>query len=174
MKLIEFKIRRFKDLLTGILLDCGTKWSLIRYNAVDYVLDGYIFINKRYILYENEIGEGTIQHQILSLKSRTDYFHFNENTNILDDNNLLFSILKKEKELVAICLHCEDIIYVGRIKEVNLKSFALNTYDTELRQSGVMNLEFSKVRYIQIRTDYLNSLCLLLKQKDFSESSRQS
>lgn len=34
MELIEFKIRRFKELTTGILIDSGTKWSLIRHAKV--------------------------------------------------------------------------------------------------------------------------------------------
>ena len=35
MKLIKIKIRRFKELVTGILIRSGAKWSLIRLNAVD-------------------------------------------------------------------------------------------------------------------------------------------
>ena len=67
MKLIEFKIRRFKELITGVLLSSGTKWSLIRLNAVDYVLDGLQFTNKKYIVYEDVIKENTMLHKILSI-----------------------------------------------------------------------------------------------------------
>ena len=70
MKLVELKIRRFKELITGILLDSGKQWALIRLNVVDYVLDGFQFTNKKYIVYENDIKECTMLHRILSLKSR--------------------------------------------------------------------------------------------------------
>ena len=165
MDLIKIKIRRFKELLTGILLGSGTNWSLIRYNAVDYVLDGYSFINNRCILYKSKVEENTIQHKILSLKNKAEKSPIFENNNILDNNTLLFSVLQREKELLAICLHSEDVIYVGRVKEVFSKSFGFDTYDTELQKSGIINIEYSKVRYIQIRTDYLNSLCLLLDEE---------
>ena len=55
MKIVEIKIRRFKDLVKGILLGSGAKWSLIRVNVVDYVLDGYQFTNNKYVVYENKI-----------------------------------------------------------------------------------------------------------------------
>ena len=57
---------------------------------------------------------------------------------------------------------CGEIIYVGKIKDVGAKSFALDTYSTELQKTGIMNIEFAKVRYVQIHTDYLDSLSLLI------------
>ena len=49
MELVKIKIKRFKELVTGILLGNGTRWSFVRLNVVDYVLDGFQFTNKRYI-----------------------------------------------------------------------------------------------------------------------------
>ena len=172
MKLIEIKIRRFKELVKGILLGSGTNWSLIRLNVVDYVLDGYQFTNKKFIVYESEILEGTMLHRILSIKNKTkDILPF-KNTNILDDNELLFSFLKRNELLVAICLHREDILYVGIIKEIGQKSFVLESYNTELQKSDILNIEFSKVRYIQMHTDYLDSLCLLLDQDPINNKNK--
>ena len=166
MKLVELKIRRFKELITGILLDSGKQWALIRLNVVDYVLDGFQFTNKKYIVYENDIKECTMLHRILSLKSRKDEIPFLDNHNILDKNDSLYSYLKRNEILVAICLHREDILYVGKIKDVSTKSFVLDSYDTELRKSGLMNIEFTKVRYVQIHTDYLDSLSLLIENQN--------
>ena len=162
MKLIKIKISRFKSLVTGILLSSGKQWSLVRLNVVDYVLDGYQFTNKKYVIYDVNINESTMLHKILSIKNETENIPLLDNKNILDDNNLLFSFLKKENLLVAICLHREDIIYVGKIKDIGLKSFSFDSYGTELQKSGILNIEYSKIRYIQIRTDYLDSLSLLL------------
>ena len=162
MKIIEIKVRRFKELVTGILIDSGKKWSLIRLNAVDYVLDGYQFTNKRFIVRESEIKESSMLHKILYIKNKVEGIPNIKMSNILDDNKLLFSFLNNNKLLVAICLHREDILYVGKIKDVGQKSFVFDTYDTELQKSGIMNIEFTKVRYIQMHTDYLDSLCLLL------------
>ena len=164
MKLIELKIRRFKELITGILIGSGAQWSLIRLNVVDYVLDGFQFTNKEYVAYENEIEECTMLYRILSKKNRTEGLPPVDNSTILDEKDLLYSFIKRNDILVAVCLHREDVLYVGKITDVGSKSFVLDSYDTELRKSGIMNVEFTKVRYIQMHTDYLDSLSLLLDQ----------
>ena len=64
MKLIEIKIKRFKELVKGILLGSGTQWSFLRLNVVDYVLDGFIFINKKFVVYESTIDECNILHSV--------------------------------------------------------------------------------------------------------------
>ena len=87
-------------------------------------------------------------------------------SDILDDDNLLCSFLKEKNLLIAVCLHREDVLYVGKVKEVNFNFFTLDSYDTELRKSGIIKIEYSKVRYIQMQTDYLDSLCLILDKEN--------
>ena len=71
MELVKIKIKRFKELVTGILLGNGTRWSFVRLNVVDYVLDGFQFTNKRYISDTCEIKEeDTLQYKILSIKNK--------------------------------------------------------------------------------------------------------
>lgn len=162
MKLLEIKIRHFKGLITGILLKQGTHWCLVKQNVVDYVLDGFICINRHFITYENEIHKDTILYKILSLKNKTIKDLYIDNDTILNDYASLFCILKTNQILVAICLHNEDVVHVGKIKEVGSVSFLLSSYDTNLNESGTMKIPFNKVRYIQIHTDYLDSLNLFL------------
>ena len=162
MKLIKFKIRRFKELVTGILLASGTQWSLVRLNVVDYVLDGFQFTNKKYVVSESEIEEGTMEYRVLSVKNRKEDTPAFDCPYLLDEVDSLYSFLKSNETLVAVGLHRQNIIYVGKIKDVGAKSFALDTYSTELQKTGIMNIEFAKVRYVQIHTDYLDSLSLLL------------
>ena len=169
MKLITLKIRRFKELITGILIGSGTMWSLIRLNVVDYVLDGFQLTNKKYVAYERQIKESTMLYRILSIKNRAEDIPLIRDANILDDNQLLFSYLKRNKLLVAVCLHREDILYVGKIKNVGHKSFNIDLYDIELQKCGNKNIEFAKVRYLQIHTDYLDSLLLLLGGNESQE-----
>ncbi|MBO4596485.1 MAG: hypothetical protein J5676_01210 [Bacteroidaceae bacterium] len=164
MKLVEIKVRRFKELITGILLENGTRWSFIRLNVVDYVLDGFQITNKRYISDIYDIKEDTLQYKILSIKNRTKDILPKLYPDTLDDDNLLCSFLKEKNLLIAVCLHREDVLYVGKVKEVNSNFFTLDSYDTELRKSGIIKIEYSKVRYIQMHTDYLDSLCLILNK----------
>ena len=162
MELIEIKIRRYKTLIKGILLGSGAQWSFIRQNVVDYVLDGFLFTNKQYVDRETEIEESTMLHRVLSLKNKAEDIPALESPSILNENGSLYSFLKRKEILVAVSLHREDILYVGKIKDVGPKSFILDSYGTELEKSGLMNIDFTKVRYIQIHSDYLDSLGLLL------------
>ena len=166
MELVKIKIKRFKELVTGILLGNGTRWSFVRLNVVDYVLDGFQFTNKRYISDTYEIKEDTLQYKILSIKNKAKEILPKLFSDILDDDNLLCSFLKEKNLLIAVCLHREDVLYVGKVKEVNLNFFTLDSYDTELRKSGIIKIEYSKVRYIQMQTDYLDSLCLILDKEN--------
>lgn len=162
MEITEFKIKRYKEHIRGILLGNGTSWSFISLNVVDYVLDGFQFTNKEHIANIGCIKEDTKLHKILSIKDDSKDILPQIDSNILNEDDLLYSYLKENNVLVAVGLHREDVIYVGKIEKINLKSFVLDSYDTELRKSGFMNIEFNKVRLIQMHTDYLDSLSLLL------------
>ena len=166
MELVKIKIKRFKELVTGILLGNGTRWSFVRLNVVDYVLDGFQFTNKRFISDTCEIKEDTLQYKILSIKNKAKEILPRLFSDILDDDHLLCSFLKEKNLLIAVCLHREDVLYVGKVKEVNFNFFTLDSYDTELRKSGIIKIEYSKVRYIQMQTDYLDSLCLILDKEN--------
>lgn len=166
MKLLEIKIRRFKELITGILLKQGTHWYLAKQNVVDYVLDGFICINRHFIMYENEIHKDTILYKILSLKNGTKKDPDIYNDSILNGYDSFFSFLQTNQILVAICLHNEDAVFVGKIKDVSDMSFLLSSYDTDLNESGTMKIPFNKVRYIQMHTDYLNSINMFLDNND--------
>ena len=166
MELVKIKIKRFKELVTGILLGNGTRWSFVRLNVVDYVLDGFQFTNKRYISDTYEIKEDTLQYKILSIKNKAKEILPRLFSDILDDDNQLCSFLKEKNLLIAVCLHREDVLYVGKVKEVNFNFFTLDSYDTELRKSGIIKIEYNKVRYIQMQTDYLDSLCLILDKEN--------
>ena len=48
MELIDVKISRRPKLIRGVKIKEGNQWVLVNHNLVDYVLDGYSFINKKY------------------------------------------------------------------------------------------------------------------------------
>ena len=106
------------------------------------------------------------EQRVLSLKNKAEDIPTLDSPSVLDGNGSLYSFLKRKEILVAVGLHRENILYVGKIKDVGPKSFVLDSYGTELEKSGLMNIDFTKVRYIQIHSDYLDSLSLLLEQTE--------
>ncbi|MCR4768983.1 MAG: hypothetical protein K5874_02060 [Bacteroidaceae bacterium] len=101
MEIIEFKIRRFKELIKGILLGDGARWSFVRLNVVDYVLDGFQFTNKSHVTNSNWINKDTILYKILSIKNDSNDILSMIDLNILDDDTLMYSFLK-EKNIITV------------------------------------------------------------------------
>ena len=72
----EYKIKRYKDSVVGISLGKGTQWSLMRNNPVDYVLDGYQFVNRDFIQEEHIIQDDIMLCKILPLKQKEEKLPF--------------------------------------------------------------------------------------------------
>ncbi len=89
---------------------------------------------------------------------------FMENFN-LNVSSEFFQGLKKKNYLLSVGLDRSDEIYVGWIKKIYEKSISLNTIGTHTEDTGMMNIPFDRIRFINIDTDYLNSLNLYMEIK---------
>lgn len=179
MKLIQYKINRYgKEPLIGVLLHEGRQWIALKYIFRDYELDGICFVNKHFIKElreidtESMIGKNPLNYvdmvtKIILLKY-TDYEKdrdFVSNLNI-DDYQDLFNCLKSLGQLIEIGLHKSETFSVGVIRDILEKSFTINSIDPDVNDEGKRRIEYSKVRYIKINTDYLESLNLYIKWKE--------
>lgn len=160
----EYKIKRYKDSVVGISLGKGTQWSLMRNNPVDYVLDGYQFVNRDFIQEEHIIQDDIMLCKILPLKQKEEKLPF-ASPELLDSNQALFSFFAENDILISVGLHRSDVIYVGKVTKIDSTSMCLNTYGTQLQPTGNMIIPYSKVRYVEIHSDYLDSLELLLSKE---------
>jgi len=178
MELLEIKIIRFKELLYGILLGEGTQWTLTKAQKGDYMLDGYNFINNKYIVYKNCIPESTKEYKILSIKNESEEKKYDDgfdDPSILNDYRSLFTFCKEKDVLVSVYLHSQDFIYVGKIKEVRSNSFVMEKYDVNMTIFDYENISFEKIRNLAMHTDYLESLNLLLddENSDFRQDDNR-
>ena len=83
----------------------------------------------------------------------------------LDNNTDLFQSLKNKSCLLGVGLNKKDIFFVGRIENIYEKSISLRTIGTFTEDCGMMNIPFDKIRFVDIDTDYLNSLNLYMENK---------
>ena len=167
MEIIEFRISRYGNTpIFGVCLSEGQNWLVIRENEVDYSLDGIKFINKKYIRHRTIVDKDTMKHEILSLKymdyEKDKCFIGNFNLNVSSE---FFQGLKKKNYLLSVGLDRSDEIYVGWIKNIYEKSISLRTIGTFTEDCGMMNIPFDRIRFINIDTDYLNSLNLYMEIK---------
>ena len=155
LKLYSFYIKDRKNKIQGILLSEGDEWILIK-NNFDYILDGYLIINKQYLL-ECHIGEDEIFTEAVLLAN-------NKLANIkrLDiplTTKSLINYLYKEQIIFQIFLKDDSASYIGKISKVLNKSIYIEPLDT----NGLwMNERFlfrtMYIRVIQFDIDYINSL----------------
>jgi hypothetical protein len=132
---------------------------MVNENEVDYVLNGYTFINRKYIKSIKEFEKDNTKYKILLLK----YAHPTDNVP-LEKYEDVISYIKNQNLLIAVGLENSDFILVGKVGNVFKKSFILNKIGADAKSIGHENIKFLTIRYISIATDYLNSLDLYLKK----------
>lgn len=158
MRVVDVKISRFPDMIRGLVLGEGSQWLAMAENVVDYVIDGYVFINKVYIKQIIEFPHDTIEYGILSLKCPSPL------TPRLDSYLELIEYLKDADLLIAVGLHDQKSILVGRVINVREKSFVLHPIDTNIQELSCMEINCEKIRYISVNSDYLSSISNYMKQ----------
>lgn len=156
MEVIDIRISRYKDVITGIKIAEGADWLMISSVVGDYLLDGVKIINKRYIKSIDVIPQTDITYKILKLK-------YEPPERVVSYQSLstslgLFRELRERGDLIAMQLHTEGAIVVGRVLSLNRQSFVMETIDTEARIDDVHTFRFDKIRDIGLHNDYLDSL----------------
>ncbi len=173
MEIIDIKISRRSEILSGIALSEGQIWSFIKNNPVDYMLDGFSYVNKKYIkkIY-NPYQKSDFEYEIFRLKFSTDdiqkHNDVHEKNKLNSYLELMFSFLEQQK-IIEVELESDNYCLIGKITKVNEKSFVLNMMGTEGENLGEENIKFQSVRMINIETDYLNSLKLYFDKYGFRD-----
>lgn len=86
----------------------------------------------------------------------------------LDDYREFFHGIMTKNRLVGVGLHKSNSFYVGTICQVNDKCFILDSIDREGNPDDRMRIQFEKVRYVSMDSDYLKSLEIYLKWRNTS------
>lgn len=158
-KFRNIKIRGFRRLEAGIFLKSGKNWVLLRDNPVDFVIDGYLLVRKKYILREEHPDSAELSDVIMNLKgeyAKTSDFSFP-----IDQDELLFQQFLAAKTLIQICLHNQDSTLVGRVVSGGPESFRMRLLSRKGKWLNEFNFQYAKLRTINIGSDYLKSFQLL-------------
>ena len=152
MEIVDIKVSRYQSLLRGALVSQGQQWILIEDNPVDYVLDGYSFINKKYVKHVSLCGHESITYKIISQKyQKRDFCK-------LDNYFELIDYLRNNNLLITIGLSKQESILVGHIKKINSVSFKFHPLSVTLEHLDVMDIRYDQIRFINVNSDYLSSI----------------
>ncbi|NDV58954.1 hypothetical protein [Bacteroides sp. 519] len=150
-----FRIKGRKRSESGIFIDEGTDWILIRSLFSDYLIDGYKIINKNYIVSVSRNEEDIFTEKVLKANNKDNY----SVEKIPLETNSLFNYLKEQQIVFDISIHLENSTYVGKIKKILTHSFYLYLLSPKGEWLDEIDLFKKKsIRLISFNTDYIQSL----------------
>lgn len=161
-KLIFVKFTDRKTPIYGCVVDYNDDWTLMKYNPVDYIIDGYIiFRHKNIEGFRRDIDEKW-REKIIKLKglqpTDKDIIPLTDLATILKyltDNFGVFQVYTKS----------ETACYLARLKTIDNKELEIYTLNTKAKWDGQMKFRTGDIRVIQFDTDYINSLKLVSTSK---------
>lgn len=161
-QLISVKFKDRKTPIYGYVVDYNDDWTLMKYNPVDYIIDGYtIFRNKNIEDFRRDTEEKW-REKVINLKGLqpTDkdmipLTDFETILKYLTDNFGVFQVYTKS----------ETVCYLGRLKSIDKKDLIIDYLNTKGKWDGQMKFRTGDIRVIEFDTDYINSLKLVSTDK---------
>jgi hypothetical protein len=154
-KVFTFKLRGRQELITGIVLDVGEEWIMLRYIPVDYVIDGHILIRKKYINSFWREKEETFIESVLKAKNSS--FDVNDKFPLADIISP-FHKLQNLSKVIQFDLGNENLCYIGIISKLLSKSIVVKNLSSKGLWQEESNYKIDSIRTIQFDCDYIISL----------------
>ncbi|CAM1372176.1 hypothetical protein [Tenacibaculum xiamenense] len=164
MLIEDYILIDWEEFETGVLLDENEDWILIKSIPVDFQLDGYKLINKKYL--ENRFSnDNESLKRVLELREsvfeKPEGFEFGTNT---------IEILKWVETKYG-CFEFqdneEDELFYGVLSEAKGNTFYIDSIKSNGEIDLDFDVEFSKdsVRTISFESDCFKAICLLFNDK---------
>jgi hypothetical protein len=161
MEIIDIKIKRHKEIVRGIKIFENDAIVLIINNPNDFVLDGYSFINKKYIseikTTDDDLKLKVFDNKIIDFNYQK-YLNYSLNSinEIVDDMMVNFN-------LVELYFESSSYSIIGKITKLNLKTFLIDLLSVKAMFIRTEKFYYDKLRIISFDNDYLKSLEFLIK-----------
>lgn len=161
-QLISIKFSDRKGIIYGFVVDYNEDWILMKYNPVDYIIDGYILIRHKNIEgFRRDVDE-IWKEKIIKLKGLEPTVD-----DIIPITNLevILNYLTNNFGVFNIYTKSEKACYLGKLKSLNSKQLVIDFLSTNGKWDGEMKFRPGDIRTIEFDTDYINSLKLVIGDK---------
>lgn len=157
-KLFSFKLTDWEDPISGFVIDYNDDWTLLKYNPVDYIIDGYILFRNKNIegLFRGAKQKWT--EKVIKLKGLqpTD-----KEIIPLTDLETILEYLTDNFGVFQFYTDSETVCYLGKLKSLDSKKLIIDYLDTKGKWSGERKFKPGNFSVIEFNTDYINSLKLI-------------
>ncbi|MBD8387413.1 hypothetical protein [Dysgonomonas sp. BGC7] len=154
----SFKLKFRKQEEQGVVIDEGEDWILTKYIFSDYMVDGFILFNKKFIK-TIERGENEIFFEkVLSANNKMD---LPSRLSIPLSTKKLMKWLKDTETPFQIDGKDESVCYIGRILEILNKSIRFKDISAKgIWADGYDLYRMDSLMMISFDTDYINSIII--------------
>lgn len=148
-----------KTYFQGVLINLSDDWCYLKYIPVDYIVDGFVLINRRYIANIEMTDDDIFTENILKLKGiiseKNVKLDINNNVNLLLD-------LRSKIEIIKIELKDHHKAYIGKINIIREHSVKIHLFSPNATWLELETFLYKEIRAIYFDDDYINSLKLIL------------
>jgi len=157
-KLVTVKFSDREESYSGIVVDSNQDWVLLKYNPVDFVIDGYAILKVSSVSEIERGDEELFREKVINLKGikvdTSDEMPLTNLEVILEHVTRKFGVFMLENAQ-------EEECYLGRLKEVDADIYVIDFLDPEGKWEGEIEFEFDEIRSVMFDSDYVNSLKLV-------------
>jgi len=155
-KLYTFKVKNRKEREQGIIVANGDEWLLIKHIFADYIVDGYMLLNKKYIEELNRTKEDEFIENVLRASNKIGVV---QTIDIPLSTNLLLKWLEENQKVFQIQNSDETMCWIGKILSSTDKSIFLTPLSPKgIWQSSYYTFRKANIRMISFDSDYITSL----------------
>ncbi len=147
-----------KQSISGLLIDYNDEWTLLKYNPVDYVIDGYVIIRHKNIAFAARGVKEKFKEKIIKLKKIT----VTDKDKIpISSIDVILKYLSKNFGVFTLYTKSEAACYLGRLESIDDKELILKYLNPEGKWEGKKQFTPNKIRVMEFDNDYINSLKLI-------------
>ncbi len=164
MKVETYKIKGWKNLETGLLIDENAKWILVKHISGDYLVDGYKVYNKNTVLKRMHKKDEKLKEKVLSLKKveakKPKGFKFGSMKTMLEWSEKKYGLFEFQD-------FEEEVLFYGKIKKIDKELMRIHMIEPNGKLKKNFDYDFSlkDIQALVFESDYFNSIRLLMQDK---------
>ena len=157
-ELVCIKFSDRTEPIYGCVIDYTDNWILMKYNPVDYVIDGYIIIKNKNIERFSRSHKEKFKEKIIKLKGlapiEDDIIPIADLATILNYLTVKFGVFQFYTKSETAC-------YLGKVSSLDSKQLIIDYLNPKGEWNKQMTFKPSDIRFIEFETDYIKSLKLV-------------
>ncbi|WP_299126386.1 hypothetical protein [uncultured Winogradskyella sp.] len=161
-KIVSFKFEYVNkiEIYRGYIIDYNDDWTLLKYNTVDYITDGYLILRNKYINAYCRDDDEKFHQKVLDLKGKS---VVPADLIPIDNIETILNYLTEKFGAFQFDLKSNEYCYLGKVKTIEKNNLTFDFLNSKGVWSETRDCKLGNIRTIEFDTDYVNSLLLVSK-----------